>query len=62
MTKFEEWLEKEYPAHDVYDFDTLFQYERWIDNLRKAYEAGYAEGFNQGIKDGSDYAEHYKVI
>ena len=40
-SKFEEWLEKEFPCHSHYDFETLFKYENWKVSLKKAYEAGW---------------------
>lgn len=56
-SEFEEWLEKEFPCHSHYDFETLFKYENWKVSLKKAYEAGFRNGWNQGIVSGRNLRE-----
>ena len=38
---FEEWLEKEHPAHSVWEHETQGAYESWRGMLRTAFDAGY---------------------
>lgn len=40
---FVEWLEKEHPAHSVHDHKNISAYNRWMDELRAAFNAGWAE-------------------
>ena len=50
---FEEWLEKEFPAHSEYDFDSKGAYDNWKRNLKLAWDSGYEKGFDEGWRDCS---------
>jgi hypothetical protein len=48
---FEEWLEKEFPAHSPYDFENLSKYKRWLYEMEKAWNAGYRQHYDDMMED-----------
>lgn len=40
--RFQEWLEAEYPSHAPHDHNTIGDYERWVQENRVAFSAGFA--------------------
>lgn len=51
---FEEWLEEEFPSHDVYDHETLSQYDRWKKELKLAFEGGYSQACYDVVRGKDD--------